>query len=57
MVQRRSGARLSPKTLQGGCVASKLFGKELQCCIATQLQVLRLVHNTHTPLPILRRMR
>jgi hypothetical protein len=50
VVQRRSGARLSPKTPQNGCLASKLFGKELRGYIATLVQVLCFVHNMTFPL-------
>src|SRR5208283_6056663 len=47
VVQRGCGLGFPLKTAQGHCVLGEVVGKELQGDVAAELQVFRLVHNTH----------
>ena len=48
MVQRRSGAGLQQKTIQGILIARKLRGKKLESDTPPQIQIFSLVNNSHT---------
>ena len=47
VVQRGRGLGFPLKTAEGLCVLGELVGKKLQGNLATELQVFRLVDNTH----------
>ncbi len=49
MVQRGRSFGFPLETAEGLCVVGEDVGKELQGDVATELEVLRLVHNTHAP--------
>ena len=47
VIQRGCGLGFALKTAEGLCVVGELVRKELQGDVAAELEVLRLVHNTH----------
>jgi len=47
VVQRRRGLGFPLKTAEGLCVFGEFVGQELQGDVAAELEVFRLVHNTH----------
>jgi len=49
VVQRGRSFRLPLETAEGLCVVGEFVGKELQGDVATELEVLRLIHNAHAP--------
>src|SRR6266851_6617943 len=49
MVQGGSSFGFPLETAEGLWVVGEFVGKELQGDVATELEVFRLVHNTHTP--------
>src|ERR1700687_2996920 len=51
MVQRGRSFGFPLETAEGLCIVGEFVGKELQGNVPTELEVFRLIHNTHAPAP------